>query len=32
MDGTLTDVREVIDDIREANTLSTATSIILGGF
>jgi phospholipid/cholesterol/gamma-HCH transport system substrate-binding protein len=32
LDGAITDVREVIDDVREANTLSTATSIILGGF
>ncbi len=30
--GTVTDVRELLDDAREANTLSTFTSIIFGGF
>lgn len=32
IDGAVTDVREMLDDAREANTLSTFTSILFGGF
>lgn len=32
IDGAVTDVREMLDDAREANTLSTFTSILFSGF
>ena len=32
IDGTVSDVRELIDDFREANTLTTFTSLLFSGF
>lgn len=32
VNGTVTDARELLDDMREANTLSTFTSLLLSGF
>lgn len=32
VNGAVTDVREMLDDMREANTLSTFTGLIFGGF
>ena len=32
LNGAITDVREIMDDLREANTLSTFTSVLLSGF
>ncbi len=32
VDGAVTDARELLDDLREANTLSTFTSMLMSGF
>lgn len=32
VNGTITDARELLDDFREANTLSTVSSILMSGF